>query len=107
MPMRIEVLQPTGHLDATSTDHFRRQASAILDRKPDALLVDLTYIKQMDSSGLGALVFALRSSHAIHCKFGLCSLNENITFLLEATSMQGLFEVFANRQEFERSLKKV
>ena len=107
MPMRIEVMQPTGHLDATSTDHFRRQASAILDRKPDALLVDLTYIKQMDSSGLGALVFALRSSHVIRCKFALCSINEHLMFLLEVTSMQKLFEVFANRQEFERSLKKV
>jgi anti-sigma B factor antagonist len=105
--MRIEVMQPTGHLDATSTNYFRQQVSAILDRKPDALLVDLTYLKQMDSSGLGALVFALRSSHAIKCKFALCSLSENISFLLEATSMQNLFEVFANRQEFERLLRKV
>jgi len=107
MPMHIEVMQPTGHLNATSTNYFREQASAILDRKPDALLVDMTYIKQMDSSGLGALVFALRSSHVIKCKFALCSLSENILFLLQATSMQGLFEVFANRQEFERSLRKV
>ncbi|MFZ4555961.1 MAG: STAS domain-containing protein [Pseudanabaena sp.] len=105
--MRIEFIQPTGHLDATSTNYFREQVSAILDRKPDALLIDLTYLKQMDSSGLGALVFALRSSHVIECKFALCSISENISFLLEATSMQNLFQVFANRQEFERSLRKV
>jgi len=105
--MRIEFMQPTGHLDATTTNHFRQQVSAILDRKPDALLIDFTYLKQIDSSGLGALVFALRSSHGIKCKFALCALSENISFLLEATSMQNLFQVFANRQEFERSLRKV
>jgi anti-anti-sigma factor len=105
--MRIELIQPTGHLDATTTNYFREQVSEILDREPDALLIDLTYLKQMDSSGLGALIFALRSSHGSKCKFALCSISENISFLLEATSMQNLFQVFGNRQEFERSLRKV
>ncbi|MBD2176036.1 STAS domain-containing protein [Pseudanabaena sp. FACHB-1998] len=105
--MRIEVMQPTGHLDATSTNYFRQQASNVLDGKPDVLLIDLQHLKRMDSSGLGALVFALRSSRAIGCKFAICSISEYIDFLLEATSMKSLFEVFENRNQFERSLKKV
>ncbi len=105
--MRIEVMQPTGHLDATSTNYFRQQASNVLDSKPDVLLIDLQHLKRMDSSGLGALVFALRSSRAIGCKFALCSISEYIDFLLEVTSMKNLFEVFENRNQFERSLKKV
>jgi hypothetical protein len=28
--MRIEVMQPTGHLNATSTNHFRQQANNVL-----------------------------------------------------------------------------
>ena len=36
--MRIEVMQPTGNLNATSTNHFRQQANSVLDRKPDVLL---------------------------------------------------------------------
>jgi anti-anti-sigma factor len=105
--MRIEVMQPTGHLDSTSTNYFRQQASNVLDGKPDVLLIDLQHLKRMDSSGLGALVFALRSSRAIGCKFAICSISEYIDFLLEATSMKNLFEVFENRNQFERSLKKV
>jgi anti-anti-sigma factor len=105
--MRIEVMQPTGHLDSASTNHFRRQASNVLDRKPDVLLVDLKHLKQMDSSGLGALIFALRSAKAIGCKFALCSISEYVDFLLEATSMRALFDVFENRNQFESSLKKV
>ena len=105
--MRIEIMQPTGHLNSTSTDYFRQQASTVLDRKPDVLLVDLQHLKQMDSSGLGALIFALRSAKAIGCKLALCSISEYIIFLLEATSMKGLFEIFENRNQFEESLKKV
>jgi len=105
--MRIEVMQPTGHLDANSTNYFRQQASSVLDRKPDVLLVDLKHLKQMDSSGLGALVFVLRSAEATGCKFALCSLSEYVEFLLEATSMKDLFDVFENRNQFEQSLRKV
>jgi anti-sigma B factor antagonist len=105
--MRIEIMQPTGHLDSTSTNHFRQQASNVLDRKPDVLLVDLKHLKQMDSSGLGALIFALRSANAIGCKFALCSISDYIDFLLDATSMKALFDVFENRNEFEIALKKV
>ena len=105
--MRIEVMQPTGNLNATSTNHFRQQANSVLDRKPDVLLIDLKHLKQMDSSGLGALIFVLRSAKAIGCKFALCSISEYIDFLLEATSMKALFDVFENRSQFEHSLKKV
>ncbi len=104
--MRIEIMQPTGHLDATSTNYFRQQASNVLDRKPDVLLVDLKHLKQMDSSGLGALVFVLRSAKAIGCKFAICSVSEYIEFLLEVSSMKSLFEVFENRSQFELSLRK-
>ncbi len=107
MPMRIEVMQPTGHLDATSTNYFRQQAGIVLDRKPDVLLVDLQHLKQMDSSGLGALIFALRSAKAIGCKFAICSISEYVDFFLEATSMKDLFNVFENRNQFESSFKKV
>jgi len=105
--MRIEVMQPTGHLDANSTNYFRQQASHALDRKPDVLLIDLKHLKQMDSSGLGALIFALRSAKAIGCKFAICSISEYIDFLLEVTSMKTLFDIFENRSQFERSFKKV
>jgi len=105
--MRIEVMQPTGYLDATSTNYFRQQASHILDRKPDAILVDLKHLKQMDSSGLGALIFALRSAKAIGCKFAICSISEYVDFLLEVTSVKALFDIFENAKQFEHSLKKV
>jgi anti-anti-sigma factor len=54
----------------------------------------------MDSSGLAALIFVLRSAKAIGCKFALCSISEYIDFLLEATSMNALFDVFENRSQF-------
>jgi len=105
--MHIEVMQPTGHLNATSTNYFRQQASHVLNQKPDVLLIDLKHLKQMDSSGLEALIFALTSARAIGCRFALCSISEYVDFLLEATSMKNLFDVFENRSQFEHSLKNV
>ena len=103
--MHIEVIQPTGYLDANSTNYFRQQASNLLDAKPDVLLIDLKHLKQIDSSGLGALIFALRSANAVGCKFAICSISDYIDFFLEATSMKALFDVFESRSHFENSLE--
>ncbi|MDX2254459.1 MAG: STAS domain-containing protein [Pseudanabaenaceae cyanobacterium bins.39] len=105
--MRIEIIQPTGYLDATSTSYFRQHAGQVLDSKPDVLLVDLQHLRQMDSSGLGALIFLMRGAKAIGCKLALCSISEYILFLLEATSMTKLFDIFESRHQFEKSLQKI
>lgn len=105
--MHIEVIEPEGYLNSTNVNNFRQQARNVLENKPDVILIDMKYLKQMDSSGLGALLFVLRSASAIECKLALCSINEYVGFLIEATSMKDLFKIFKNRNQFESSLEKV
>jgi anti-anti-sigma factor len=58
----------------------------------------------MDSSGLGALVLALKTVRAAGSKLFICSVNEQIKMLFELTSMDRVFEIFPTREDFENAV---
>jgi anti-anti-sigma factor len=67
------------------------------------VLVDCRDVELMDSSGLGALVMALKTLRAAGGRLSLCSMNEQLTMVLALTGMDEVFEVFANQDEFNRA----
>ena len=61
----------------------------------------------MDSSGLGALVLILKNVRSAGATLFLCSINEQIKMLFELTSMDRVFEIFSNREEFEEKILNI
>ena len=55
----VSVLAVFGELDVATAPHFRRAVGGVLSGEARLLAVDLTEIDFLDSSGLGALVWAL------------------------------------------------
>jgi anti-anti-sigma factor len=100
----VKVVQPSGILDGTKAGHFRQEISNLVDSNVDIVLVDFQDVTFMDSSGLGALVLALKTVRAAGGKLFICSVNEQIKMLFELTSMDRVFEIFANREEFENAV---
>ncbi|CAN1208707.1 STAS domain-containing protein [Tumidithrix helvetica PCC 7403] len=107
MGIRIEFMQPSGKLNATNAELFRQQASALLNTKPDALLIDMQDLVMMDSSGIGALVFVLKSTRLIGCRLALCSLNDQLRFVFATAALHVLFDIFESRDDFEACLLSV
>lgn len=101
IPM-VKVVQPSGILDSTKAEPFLQEISETLATGAGILLVDLKDVTFMDSSGLGALVLAFKTVRAAGAKLVLCSINEQVRILFELTSMDSVFEIFANRDEFNK-----
>jgi anti-sigma B factor antagonist len=60
-----EVVAPTGEIDMLTVDELRRQLAAAADAAPEVLVVDLSEVSFIDSTGLGAVVEAnARASRA-------------------------------------------
>ena len=55
----VNVLAVLGELDVATAPHFRRAVGGLLGGEARLLAVDLTETDFLDSSGLGALVWAL------------------------------------------------
>lgn len=102
----VQIIEPEGILDGTKTADFQHQIEQSVESGVDTILVDFHDVTFMDSSGLGALVKALKTLDAANVRFYLCSLNEQIRMLFELTSMDDYFVILTNREEFTQQLRE-
>jgi anti-anti-sigma factor len=100
----VQIIEPKGILDSTKTVEFQHQIEQSVESGVDTILVDFYQVTFMDSSGLGALVKALKTVNAAGVKFFLCSINEQVGMLFELTSMDDYFTILSDREEFTQQL---
>jgi anti-sigma B factor antagonist len=90
----VTVLTVTGDLvigDPETT--FKKTVTRLLEEGHVHLLVDLTGVGFLDSSGLGALVRALTQSQKEGGQTKLLGANEQIRKLLQMTKLDSVFEL--------------
>lgn len=104
MVSTVKVIQPTGILDSTQAPDLRKAIDLAIDDGAKIILIDLKDVTFVDSSGLGALVVALKAVRAHNGKLYICSINEQVRILFELTSMDQVFNVFENRAAFEQEI---
>lgn len=100
----VKILQPTGLFGGTYVTTFRQEIQELVAAGTVIVLVDCQNISFMDSSGLGALVVALKMLRAADGELFLCSLSKQIKMLFEMASMDQVFRVLANQREFEQTV---
>ncbi|MGB2926032.1 MAG: STAS domain-containing protein [Limnothrix sp.] len=101
MSPNVTVVIPTDILDNSKAISFRRQ---IVEgaRQASMVLVDFSSVTFMDSSGLGALVLARKEVRNAGSQLYLCSLNHQLEMLFELTSMDQIFDIFSDQEDFRR-----
>ncbi|MDJ1184934.1 STAS domain-containing protein [Roseofilum casamattae] len=103
---KVKHLQPSGILDSTKAARFREEVHSLVKSGANIILVDLKEVTFIDSSGLGALVAALKTVRSDGGQLAVCSINEQVRMLFELTSMDRVFEVFTSREDFEKAYEK-
>ena len=85
-------------LDASSARAFKEEIKLLLT--PGVRLVlDMSKVEFIDSSGLGALVSCLKQAHAIGGEIKLSSLRKPTRALFELLRIHRVFEIFNNPDE--------
>lgn len=84
------VIRCTGRLTSQYTDELRQEFMRVL---PGArrIVLDLTDLRHMDSSGLGTLVRLYVSAKSARCELQLVNLNQRIRDLLGLANLLSLF----------------
>ena len=83
----------TGHLIIETAPHLKTEVKALLANKR-RIILDLTDLTHMDSSGLGALVALYISAKAANCQLQLVNLSPRIRALLSLTNVLSVFEAY-------------
>jgi anti-anti-sigma factor len=104
MDLSVRVVQAVGILDGKHTTQLRAEIDEVLSAGAKHILLDLKEVTFMDSSGLGGLVAALKDVRSAGGKLYICSINEQIRILFELTSMDQVFSIFANQDEFNKAV---
>ncbi len=104
MDSNVKVIQISGILDSLKGSQLRHAVEAAIQSGNRVLLLDCAAVEFMDSSGLGALVMALKQTRSGGGRLALCNINDQIKMLLELTDMESVFEIFADRSAFEQAV---
>lgn len=100
----VQLVQPSGIFNGPEAKQLRRHIDDLVNTGVDIVLIDLQNVTFMDSSGLGALIAAQRIVRAANCKLFICSVNDQVKMLFEMNKMNRLFEIFADREDFNNTV---
>lgn len=98
----VEVVRLTGEVDLNVVPEVQKHMSVIYGKKPKLLVVDLSGVDYMDSSGLAVLVEARNWCVRNKCKLRLAALSG---YLLDVFQIAHLDQVFEIHDDLERALE--
>jgi anti-sigma B factor antagonist len=85
-------------LDASNSSSFRSAVLNSIDTFQETVILDLSEVQFLDSSGLGALIAILKTRNE-SSELILCGLSQNVERVFELTKMNKTFKVKASPEE--------
>jgi len=95
----VTVIEPTGEIDSRAADQVKRTFTELIEGSRSKLLVDLTAVPYIDSTGLGVLVAAMKQARAAGGDVRLCGLQKEVLSVLVITHLTKVIAVYESRQE--------
>jgi len=83
-----------GYMDMNSSPDVRDELTQHFDGGTKAIIVDLSEVPYIDSSGIATLVEGLQWSHTSSKKFRLVGLTPTVKDIFEIARLLQVFEVF-------------
>jgi anti-sigma B factor antagonist len=88
------VFAPEGAIDLHVSPEIRASLLEIIDQKPKRLVVDLSRVPYVDSSGIAVLILAMQSMEHQGGTFVLAGAQETVQTILECAKLDQYFTLF-------------
>ena len=92
------VTVPGEDLDASNAADFKRAMAPVVEATTQ-VVIDLSRLKFVDSSGLGAFISFLRRLNAKEGDLKLCGLSKPVRAVFELVRMHRVFEILPSTKE--------
>jgi anti-sigma B factor antagonist len=102
----IAVVKVQGEVDVYTAPKLREEIHRRLDQGDNRIVVDLTNVAYMDSSGLGVLIGALKRSREENGDLIVASPNPRISRILDVTGLSRIFNVHDDMNGAVTALKE-
>lgn len=95
---QVIVLTPAGRLDITTAWQFRLKLQDCISRLSPHIVVNLSQVNFIDSSGLTSLVAGMRDADKVKGSFRICNVHPEAKLVFEVTMMDSVFEIFETEE---------
>jgi len=86
------------NLDASNVRSFRESMQVLMKDKSQVVL-NMSQMKFVDSSGLGAMISCLREANSNKGDFKLCAMNRSVRALFELMRLHRVFSMFESEED--------
>ncbi len=101
----VMVVEPPGELDSRNAQAAREALKALIEGGESRLVINLQSATFVDSSGLGALITALKAARTAGGDIRLCGINPSVRTIFELTRLIRVFTIHTNVEEAISSFK--
>jgi anti-anti-sigma factor len=95
----VVILRPTGRLDIATAWQFRLKLQECISQVTPHVVVNLSQVNFVDSSGLTALVAGMRDADKKNGSFRIASVHPEARLVFEVTMMDSVFEMFETESD--------
>ena len=94
----INVVCIEGRLDTTNYGELEAQLTGLTDKNEKIILMDLSKMEYISSSGLRILLIFLKKLKAVEGRFMLCGMSAEIRDIFEISGFVNIFEIFDDKE---------
>ena len=95
----MTVCQVDGEIDINSSPDIKKAFDKLISKKAPKIVINLSKVSYVDSSGLATLVEILKNMKAYGGKMRLTNLSSKVKSLFEITKLDRLFEILPEEEE--------
>ena len=95
---------PVDELDASNTGELKHDIAPVLEANAK-LVIDLSRLRFVDSSGLGAILSCLRQLTSKGGDLKLSGMQKQVRAVFELVRMHRIFDIYGTREEAVRAFQ--
>ena len=94
----VQILELSGRFDISTADSVLQRINAMTEKPPARIVVNMTNVKFVDSTGLSTLVQGTKQSQMQEGDLYLCGLQQPVRIIFELTRLDKYFEIFPTEE---------
>jgi len=88
------ILPLDGEIDLHVSPEVAKSLRKMIENKPNRVVVDLTKVTYLDSSGLAVLIEGMQNVQKYGGKFGLAGVQEDVKHVFDIARLDQVFEIY-------------
>jgi anti-sigma B factor antagonist len=93
----VHVVSVSGEIHVSTAPRFREELNAVIESGGTRLVLDLSAVEFIDSTGLSVLLNGLRLVNQRKGRMALVCRNRTVLRLFQITSLDATFDIFEDR----------